>query len=189
MAHIARRDAATQMAATLASILYWVHPLVVLAARRLRGECERACDERVLQMGTPATDYAAHLLDVAKFARSFGASSIVSVAMARPSQLEGRLVAVLRAAPSRARMSAKARLTAVIASAMMLIAISAFKPVVRTAQAHSPSVQGTDARPVSASASAHATASAHASASATSSVVDAQGSCTARACTSTCAPS
>jgi Antirepressor regulating drug resistance, predicted signal transduction N-terminal membrane component len=87
MAHIARRDAATQLAATLASIIYWIHPLVILASRHLRGECERACDERVLQMGTPATDYAAHLLDVARFARSFGAASVVSVAMARPSQL------------------------------------------------------------------------------------------------------
>ncbi len=184
MAHIARRDAATQMAATLASIIYWVHPLVVLAARRLRGECERACDERVLEMGTPATDYAAHLLDVAKFARSFGASSIVSVAMARPSQLEGRLVAVLRAAPSRGRMSAKARASAVLVSAMMLIAISAFKPVVKAAKARDanvaarldqPSMQSADARPAPTSITAHAGATAHASASASASTIDDAG--------------
>ncbi|MDQ2768709.1 MAG: hypothetical protein M3Y30_16330 [Gemmatimonadota bacterium] len=131
MAHIARRDSATQLAATLASVVYWVHPLVLLAARRLRAECERACDERVLELGTPATDYAAHLLDVAKFARSFGAASIVSVAMARPSQLEGRLIAVLRSSPSRTRASARSRAAAAIFAATMLIAISAFMPVER----------------------------------------------------------
>ncbi|MBK5189176.1 MAG: M56 family metallopeptidase, partial [Gemmatimonadaceae bacterium] len=48
MAHIARRDSATQLMATLACVAYWIHPLVILAARRLRAECERACDERVL---------------------------------------------------------------------------------------------------------------------------------------------
>ncbi|HEY2897579.1 MAG TPA: M56 family metallopeptidase, partial [Gemmatimonadaceae bacterium] len=137
MAHIARRDAATQLAATLASVIYWIHPLVIVAARRLRGECERACDERVLEMGTPATDYAAHLLDVAKLARSFGAASIVSVAMARPSQLEGRLLAVLRAEPSRVRLSARSRVAAFVTAAAMLIAISAFKPVERKVQAQS----------------------------------------------------
>ncbi|MGE5728863.1 MAG: M56 family metallopeptidase, partial [Gemmatimonas sp.] len=134
MAHIARRDSATQLAATLASVIYWMHPLVILASRHLRGECERACDERVLEMGTPATDYAAHLLDVARFARSFGAASVVSVAMARPSQLEGRLLAVLRAAPSRGRMSVRARASALVTAAMMLIAISAFKPVAKEAK-------------------------------------------------------
>ena len=135
MAHIARRDSATQLAATLASIVYWVHPLVLLAARRLRAECERACDERVLALGTPATDYAAHLLDVAKYARSFGAASIVSVAMARPSQLEGRLIAVLRSSPNRGRASARSRAAASVFAAAMLIAISAFMPVEREASA------------------------------------------------------
>jgi beta-lactamase regulating signal transducer with metallopeptidase domain len=135
MAHIARRDAATQLAATLASVIYWIHPLVIVATQRLRAECERACDERVLEMGTPATDYAAHLLDVAKLARSFGAANIVSVAMARPSQLEGRLLAVLHAEPSHTRVSARSRAVAFVATAMMLVAISAFKPVERKAQA------------------------------------------------------
>ncbi|MBA3831865.1 MAG: M56 family metallopeptidase [Chthoniobacterales bacterium] len=134
MAHIARRDSATQLVATLACVAYWLHPLVLLAARRLRAECERACDERVLERGTPAAEYAAHLLDVAKFSRSFGASSIVSVAMARPSQLEGRLLAVLRAEPRRARTTTRTRVLAAMTAAAMLMIVSAFKPVVREVQ-------------------------------------------------------
>ena len=135
MAHIARRDSATQLVATFACVAYWLHPLVLVAARRLRAECERACDERVLERGTPAAEYAAHLLDVARFSRSFGAASIVSVAMARPSQLEGRLLAVLRAEPRPARTTARTRALAALSAAAMLLVISAFKPVVREAQA------------------------------------------------------
>ena len=138
LAHIARRDSATQLVATLASIVYWLHPLVLLAAQRLRAECERACDERVLELGTPATDYAAHLLDVARFARSFGAASIVSVAMARPSQLEGRLLAVLRGSPCRAPTSGRSRVFATLLAACALVAVSAFKPVEKDAPARSP---------------------------------------------------
>jgi beta-lactamase regulating signal transducer with metallopeptidase domain len=133
LAHIARRDSATQLVATLACVAYWIHPLVILAARRLRAECERACDERVLEMGTPATDYAAHLLDVARFARSFGASSIVSVAMARPSQLEGRLLAVLRATPGRGHASGRSRVLGISFAAGALVAVSAFSPVAKDA--------------------------------------------------------
>jgi beta-lactamase regulating signal transducer with metallopeptidase domain len=133
LAHIARRDSATQLVATLACVAYWIHPLVILAARRLRAECERACDERVLELGTPATDYAAHLLDVARFARSFGAASIVSVAMARPSQLEGRLLAVLRATPGRGRASGRSRVLGTMFAACALVAVSAFSPVAKDA--------------------------------------------------------
>ncbi len=136
MAHIARRDSATQLVATLACVAYWIHPLVILAARRLRAECERACDERVLERGTPAADYAAHLLDVARFSRSFGAASIVSVAMARPSQLEGRLLAVLRAKPRHSQLSRGTRVLATITAATLLMAVSAFRPVVREAHAN-----------------------------------------------------
>ncbi len=135
MAHIARRDSATQFLATFACVAYWLHPLVLLAARRLRAECERACDERVLERGMPPVDYAAHLLDVARFSRSFGAASIVSVAMARPSQLEGRLLAVLRAKPRHSQLSRVPRVLALVSAVSMLMAISAFRPVVRDAHA------------------------------------------------------
>jgi bla regulator protein blaR1 len=62
LAHIARKDALAQLVAGVACGVYWFHPLVWIAARRLRAECERACDDRVLSSGTPAADYAAHLL-------------------------------------------------------------------------------------------------------------------------------
>jgi beta-lactamase regulating signal transducer with metallopeptidase domain len=158
MAHIARRDSATQLLATLACVAYWIHPLVLIAARRLKAECERACDERVLERGTPAADYAAHLLEVARLSRSFGAASIVSVAMARPSQLEGRLLAVLRAKPRRAQISPRTRILATISAAAMLLAVSAFRPVAREAHARSAKPAVTSRLRVSATPSAASSA-------------------------------
>jgi beta-lactamase regulating signal transducer with metallopeptidase domain len=95
LAHVARRDALTQLLASVACALYWFHPGVWLAARRLRAERERACDDRVLATGCEAAEYAAQLLAVARSARASGLPSLVVAAMARPSDLEGRLRAVL----------------------------------------------------------------------------------------------
>ena len=66
LAHIARGDSLTQLVAGFICALYWFHPLVWITERRLRAECERACDDNVVSLGTPAAEYAAHLLEVAR---------------------------------------------------------------------------------------------------------------------------
>lgn len=131
LAHIARKDAAAQLVAGVACGVYWFHPLVWIAARRLRAECERACDDRVLSSGTPATDYAAHLLEVARSTRSLGGPGFLSVAMARPSQLEGRLLAILDNR-RRIALTRRSRLLAVSFSALIVLAVSGFRAVPRS---------------------------------------------------------
>ena len=101
LAHIARRDCLTQMLAAVACALYWVHPGVWWVARRLRVERELACDDRVLRAGEHAREYAGHLLELAYSLGAYRAPSLV-VSMARPGQLEGRMLAVLDAARNRA---------------------------------------------------------------------------------------
>ncbi|HEX7018502.1 MAG TPA: M56 family metallopeptidase, partial [Gemmatimonadaceae bacterium] len=94
MAHVARRDCLSQTMAAGVCALYWIHPGVWWAARRLRIERELACDDRVLAAGTPARDYAGHLLEIA-YAVGRRRTPSLAVAMARPAQLEGRMLAVL----------------------------------------------------------------------------------------------
>jgi HEAT repeat protein len=94
LAHIVRHDCRSQAVAHVACAVHWFNPLVWLAARELRRERERACDEIVLRHGTKPSDYAACLLDVAAAAQSRSMPS-AALAMARRSELEGRLLAIL----------------------------------------------------------------------------------------------
>lgn len=127
MAHVTRRDCLTQTLADLACALYWFHPLSWVAARRLRTERERACDDRVLAAGERASDYAGHLLDVARSYRSHRGYGIAAIAMARPSQLEGRLLAVLDGERSRTTPRRRASVMGVGFAALLLLPLSAIR--------------------------------------------------------------
>lgn len=65
VAHVKRADFLWQGLGMLACALWWWSPFVWLAARQLRREAERACDDYVLNQGVSAPDYADCLLEVA----------------------------------------------------------------------------------------------------------------------------
>jgi Tol biopolymer transport system component/beta-lactamase regulating signal transducer with metallopeptidase domain len=131
LAHIQRADCLTQTLAQLACALYWFNPLTWLAARQLRVERERACDDRVLAAGARASDYAQHLLEIARQARGASCASLAAVAMARPSQLEGRLLAVLDGERSRRAVSRLAALVAVVAGCGAVLPLAALEAAAR----------------------------------------------------------
>ncbi len=95
LAHIRRGDCLTQLLARLARAIYWFNPLIWLAGRRLRIEREQACDDLVLTAGHRPSDYAQHLLDIVQNLHAVRCPSLAAVAMARRSQFEGRLLAIL----------------------------------------------------------------------------------------------
>jgi beta-lactamase regulating signal transducer with metallopeptidase domain/HEAT repeat protein len=94
LAHVKRRDLAGHLVSRIACALYWFHPLVWTAARHLRAESERACDDLALVLGTRAAEYAEHLLDIVKEVRDERMPA-VALAMAKPSEFEGRMLAIL----------------------------------------------------------------------------------------------
>ncbi|HYJ79653.1 MAG TPA: M56 family metallopeptidase, partial [Longimicrobiaceae bacterium] len=128
LAHVARYDCLTQTLAAVACALYWFHPGAWYAARRLRVERELACDDRVLSAGTRAREYAGHLLEVARAFRPVGMAAPVSVSMARPSQLEGRLLAVLDGLRSRSTLSRSAALGAAAGALVLVLPLAAMRP-------------------------------------------------------------
>ena len=133
LAHVKRGDWTARLIAALACAVYWFNPLVWMAASRMRNEQELACDDTVLAGGVEPSDYAAHLLEVARGLRvpSFAMAN-ASVAMARPSQLTGRLLAVLD--ESRVRVAQAPRRTvgmAALGAAVLLATVGAATPVSR----------------------------------------------------------
>jgi TonB family protein len=127
MAHVARFDTLTGAAANLTVCAYWFHPLAGLAARELVKERERASDDLVLGAGAAPSAYASHLLEIAaRFQTPVHAGA--GVCMARPSQLEGRLAAILDA--TLARGAARPAWFALAVAAAILIAapLGAMRP-------------------------------------------------------------
>lgn len=137
LAHVKRWDCLTQMAARLACAAYWFNPLVWVAARRMCIERERACDDLVLNGGCKASDYASHLIEISRSFRRV--PQLAAIAMARSSNLEGRIAAIVDA--SRARRASRALIVA-----LCCLAVPAFVAVM-AAQKPAADVTESDTRP------------------------------------------
>ena len=144
LAHINRLDALTQALGHLAVALYWFHPLVWLMVRAMRSESERACDDQVLAGGTKASDYAHELLDIVTGLR--GPELSAALAMARRSQLEGRVLAVLNPALPRRSVSRKAVLALAVLMLCIVLPLSALRPAPQSASP-APSAQPGKVKP------------------------------------------
>src|SRR5258706_4389443 len=128
LAHVKRHDFLIQLIARIACAVYWFHPLVWLAARRLREERKPTCDDQVLRAGATPSDYATHLLEIARGLRAARATTLASVAMARPAQLATPLIDVLDTRRSRDTLSARSAVPAWIAAIAVVVPLAAAAP-------------------------------------------------------------
>jgi len=127
LAHVRRRDLVTNAVVQVACAVYWFHPLVRLAARHVRIEAERACDALVVAAGTRPSDYAGDLLEIARTMRS-SATATVALAMARRSDFEGRLLAILSPDAGRNVLTATRAALVALSFAAPAVAIAAAVP-------------------------------------------------------------
>lgn len=134
LAHIRRGDLATHLLARTALCFYWWNPLAWMAWRAFLKERERAADDLVLTAGARASEYAAHLLEVARQMQSSPGVGWAAICVARRSQLEGRLLAIL---DERVNHRAPGRVAAVAA---VLLAIAIVAPLAAV-QAQDPAQQ------------------------------------------------
>ena len=133
LAHVKRRDLVGHTLGRLACALYWFHPLVWTAGRRLRAESERACDDLVLSCGARASDYADHLLDIVISVRHHGAPA-TAMPMARRRELEGRVLAILDPAVARIGPGRLQSAALVAGIGVLALSVAAMAPARRVAR-------------------------------------------------------
>ena len=127
LAHVERGDLATHLLARFALALHWWNPLAWLAWREFLKERERAADDLVLASGTRASDYASHLLEIARGMHSPSGLASAAIAMARPSQLEGRLLAILDSGVNRRAVRRTAPALAALAAVVLMAPLAAVR--------------------------------------------------------------
>ena len=139
MAHVKRFDALTQLLAQIAVALFWFDPLVWIAAHQMRVEREHACDDFVLRDGTMPSLYAGELLEMV---RSIGtprhdraAPAFAALAMARRSEFEGRMLAILDPRLDRDTLNRRGTFMTALIVALLTIPLAALRPFQQPAQA------------------------------------------------------
>jgi len=143
LAHVRRGDTATHILARTALALNWWNPLAWTAWRQFLKERERATDDLVLQAGARASEYASHLLEVARTMQSGQAMGWAAIAMARPSQLEGRLLAILDPRVNRQSPRRASAMLAVLIAVAAVAPLAAIQSQDNQSQTMSPDVEAT----------------------------------------------
>ncbi|MCH8874689.1 M56 family metallopeptidase, partial [candidate division KSB1 bacterium] len=134
LAHVKRMDTLTQLLAQLVHAIYWMNPLIWVANRHLLKEREYACDDCVLSEGSKASEYANLLLEFARSLQVGRFSSLATVAMARRSQLEGRMLAILDPRLSRGVLTPLAVLLSSVAIFSLVLPLAAMRPAAAETQ-------------------------------------------------------
>lgn len=120
LGHLQRLDYVALGIMNLVAACFWFDPQIWTARRRALSEGEHACDDLVLRSGAKASDYASHLLSVARLMPRHEPLAAI-LAMSRPTQLEGRMFSILSPTTNRKPVGGK-QLMISSASFMLLVA-------------------------------------------------------------------
>lgn len=123
LAHIRRGDWIVQLAAELLRAIYWFNPLVWIACGRLRRESEQACDDAVLNRGVDGSEYATHLVGIARELHH-RRTWVPAPAIVRTSHLERRVRAMLDTHVNRRPISHLACVTTLLGLLIVTIPIA-----------------------------------------------------------------
>ena len=124
LAHVRRADWLVHVLAQMVCAVYWFNPLFWMAERALGRESEQAADDEAVASGLDASQYAADVVALVRQMRAPLAVRAPVVAMGRPSQLERRVAALLRADANRTLVSPRRALLAAVASAVLVIPLA-----------------------------------------------------------------
>lgn len=128
LAHVRRGDVLLEALVQLCCALYWFHPGVWLAARRLRLEREQACDDLVVAGGVRPSTYAVHLLAIAEGVTPRNPPPIVALCAARLEDLDARMATLLSATSVRNVPTAALRAAVGLGTVAALAALGPLAP-------------------------------------------------------------
>lgn len=134
LAHLQRWDGISLVLTRIAVSLFWFHPLAWSLERAGRSECERACDDLVLASGTKPSEYADHLLAIARDMPVFDPFRSVTLAMSRKTQLEGRLLSILHKDVARRVFSGRGVAIACALAVAVIAPIAAMRLVAKPSE-------------------------------------------------------
>jgi hypothetical protein len=126
--HIQRGDWIMQITARVVAALYWFHPLVWTAWRRLGLEAERSCDDAVV-ISEERTDYAEQLVTLAQRMSATPVRPLLG--MANRSDLSTRVTAVLDDRLRRGRAGVALVAGTVVASAIVVATVAPVRAVAK----------------------------------------------------------
>ncbi|ARA92159.1 hypothetical protein AWN76_002545 [Rhodothermaceae bacterium RA] len=127
LAHIRRWDYLTHLLGQIARAIYWFNPLVWWAVQRMHHEQEQACDDAVLQAGTPSEAYATHLLEIARALKRPALPATGSIGMARHAALKQRIRAILAPRADRRPLTWAAGLSTTLAMAAFVGSVASLQ--------------------------------------------------------------
>lgn len=134
--HIRRRDWVVHLAARVLCAVYWFHPLVWIAWRQLRLECERACDDAVLREEDSAA-YAAQLVALARRLTTGDAAPLLAIA--GRSHLSARVAALLANDVARGPVRTASAVAVAVAGAIAVLGIGPLQAVAAIQKPSAPS--------------------------------------------------
>lgn len=143
LAHVRRMDALTQTIAHFAAAVFWINPLVWVAVNQMRTERERACDDFVISAGMKPSAYANDLLEIVQTIGEEPGFAYAALAMARRTEFEGRLLAILDPTARRGAVSTAGKLGTAMVGLLLVLPLAAMRPAHRQLPTPSAMVSGT----------------------------------------------
>ena len=142
--HIQRGDWLMQIVARTVAAVYWFHPLVWSAWRRLCLEAERSCDDAVVT-SEERTDYAEQLVSLAE--RMSATPVQPMLGMANRSDLSTRVSAVLDDRLRRGRAGFTFAAGTVAAAALMVLTVAPVRAIAKQATQQASAAEESKQRP------------------------------------------
>ena len=109
LAHVRRQDVLIRTLVAIFCVIQWFNPLFWIVRRRIEEESEIACDDLVLRAGFDPVVYSQQLLNLAK-EDALGRQMVGVAGMARPSEIENRLLCILDDRRNRVSSAGKTRI-------------------------------------------------------------------------------